>query len=137
MESALADSGFVIALVNSSDQRHSEVRSIYDRYPRILLPRLALVEVTYLVGRDAGVPTAIIFLKGLPASQFELVDAIDTDIGRAADIMHQYADSKIDFVDACIMAISERLKITTILTIDQRDFSLFRPLHCRNFTLLP
>lgn len=137
MQRALADSGFVIAFVNDSDRRHSEVRPIYFQYPQILLPRLALVEVVYLVTRDAGIPKAIALLKSLPRSRFELVDATDNDIERAADIMQQYADSRVDFVDASIMAIAERFNIQTILTIDQRDFRLFRPMHCQSFTLLP
>ncbi|MGF1600738.1 MAG: hypothetical protein ACFCU8_01750 [Thermosynechococcaceae cyanobacterium] len=40
-------------------------------------------------------------------------------------------------MNVSIMAIAERLNITTVLTIDQRDFSLFRPLHCQNFILRP
>lgn len=137
MQRVLADSGFVIAFVNDSDQRHSEVRPIYFQYPQILLPRLALVEVVYLVTRDAGIHKAITLLKSLPKSRFELVDSIDRDIERAADIMQQYADSKVDFVDASIIAIAEQLSIQTILTIDQRDFRLFRPVHCQSFMLRP
>lgn len=137
MESVIADSGFIVALANRLDQRHAEVRPIYLQYPQILLPQLALVEVAYLIGRDVGIPTVVKFLKGIPASRFELIEATAQDINRAADILDRYVDSKIDYVDACVMAISERLNITTVLTIDRRDFSLFRPLHCQNFILLP
>lgn len=137
MERVIADTGFVVALVNRFDQQHTKVRRVYAQYPKILLPRLALVEIAYLIGRDVGVPLVISFLKGLPASRFELIDAIDIDIERAADIMNQYADSKVDFVDSSVMAIAERLNITTVLTVDQRDFRLFRPSHCVSFTLLP
>jgi predicted nucleic acid-binding protein len=35
------------------------------------------------------------------------------------------------------MAMAERMKIKTILTIDRRDFSLYRPRHCEAFTLVP
>lgn len=52
-------------------------------------------------------------------------------------ILEQYADSKVDFVDASIMAIAERLDIRTVLTIDQRDFRLFQPSHCQSFILQP
>ncbi len=137
MEKVIADSGFVVALVNSSDDRHPDVKPIYQQYSRILLPQLVLVEVAYLVGRDTGIPTVVKFLKGLPASRFEVIEATALDIERAALILEQYADSKVDFVDASIMAISERLNITTVLTIDQRDFRLFKPLHCQSFTLQP
>ncbi|MEO1351951.1 MAG: PIN domain-containing protein [Cyanobacteria bacterium J06635_15] len=137
MEVVIADTGFVVALANRSDQRHAEVRPIYLQYPQILLPQLVLVEVAYLIGRDIGIATVVNFLQGLPASRFELIEATDQDIARVAEILEQYADSKVDFVDASVMAIAERLKVKTILTIDQRDFRLFRPSHCQSFTLLP
>ena len=137
MESVIADSGFIVALANSSDKRHAEVQPIYLTYPKILVPQLVLVEVAYLIGRDVGIPTVVRFLEGIPASRFELVEATAQDIERITQILGQYADSKVDFVDASVMAIAERLNITTVLTIDQRDFRPFRPLHCANFTLLP
>ena len=137
MERVIADSGFVIALINRSDQRHSEVSPIYQQYTQVLLPQMVLVEVAYLIGRDAGILTVVKFLKGLSASRFEVIEAMPEDIARTADILTQYADSKVDFVDAVVMSMAERLKIVTVLTIDQRDFRLFRPSHCSNFTLRP
>jgi hypothetical protein len=44
---------------------------------------------------------------------------------------------KIDFVDALIVAMAERLNITRLLTFDRRDFQLLRPKHCVSFELLP
>ncbi len=137
MERVLADSGFVVALVNRSDQRHDEVVPIYQQYAQILLPQMVLVEVAYLIGRDAGIQTVVQFLKGVPASRFDVIEASAQDIERTAQILEKYADSKVDFVDAIVMAIAERLAITTVLTIDRRDFSIFRPSHCEMFTLRP
>ncbi|OIP69215.1 MAG: twitching motility protein PilT [Oscillatoriales cyanobacterium CG2_30_40_61] len=137
MERVIADTGFVVALANRLDQRHADVTPIYLQYRQIFLPQVALVEVAYLIGRDAGITTVVQFLQGLSASRFQLIVAVDEDIERTANILEQYIDSRIDFVDACIMAIAERLKIHTILTIDQRDFRLFRPKHCDHFILKP
>jgi uncharacterized protein len=137
MERVLADSGFIVALVNRSDQRHAEVVPIYQQYAQILLPQMVLVEVAYLIGRDAGISTVVKFLQGLPASRFEVLEASAQDLERTAQILEKYADSKVDFVDAIVMAMAERLNIRTILTIDQRDFRLFRPSHCPSFTLRP
>ncbi len=137
MERVIADTGFIVALANRSDKRHTDVAPIYLQYPQILLPQVVLVEVAYLIGRDAGVTTVIKFLQGLSASRFELIAATEQDIARTATILEQYIDSKVDFVDANVMAIAEQLNIKTILTIDQRDFRLFRPIHCENFTLQP
>ncbi|NJL55835.1 PIN domain-containing protein [bacterium] len=137
MERVIADTGFVVALVNRADQRHADVAPIYLQYPQILLPQMVLVEVAYLIGRDATIATVVQFLQGLSSSRFELIAAAESDLARIASILEQYIDSKIDFVDASVMAIAERLNITTILTIDQRDFRLFRPHHCDSFTLKP
>ena len=137
MESVIADTGFVVALANRADQRHRDVLPVYSHHPLILMPQLVLVEAAYLIGRDAGIPTVVKFLRGLPASRFEIIAVTDQDIARTANLIEQYADSKVDFVDASIIAIAERLKIQTVLTIDQRDFRMVRPHHCESFTLLP
>jgi predicted nucleic acid-binding protein len=137
MGTAIADTGFIVALTNNTDVRHAEVRAIYVQKPRILVPQTVLVEVAYLLGRDAGAMILVAFLRGLPASRFTVVELTDPDIARIAEILDQYADSRVDFVDASVMAMAERLNIMTVLTIDQRDFRLFRPKHCKNFILLP
>ncbi|GCA75326.1 ribonuclease VapC26 [Microcystis aeruginosa NIES-2520] len=134
---AISDTGFVVALLNQSDGKHRNVLEIYQKYERILLPQTVLAEVAYLVGRSAGIATVSAFLKGLSASRFLLISLSETDVIRVSEILEEYKDSRIDFVDASVMAIAERLKITLVLTLDQRDFRLFRPEHCQNFDILP
>jgi predicted nucleic acid-binding protein len=103
----------------------------------ILLPQTVLAEVAYLVGRNAGITTVVSFLRGLSASRFRLVALTEQDIERVAEILADYADSRIDFVDASVMAVAERFGSTKILTLDQRDFRLFRPRHCESFEIIP
>ncbi len=133
----ISDTGFVVALLNQADIKHSDVVAIYQNYQQILLPQTVLAEVAYLVGRSAGVSTVAAFLKGLSASRFHLIPLSETDVIRVSEILEEYKDSRIDFVDATVMAIAERLKITLILTLDQRDFRLFRPKHCQSLEILP
>ena len=77
------------------------------------------------------------FLEGLTTSDIELVQITPTDIERAHRVLEQYADSELDFVDSTIVAIAERRDITRILTLDRRDFSIIRPLHCEYFEIFP
>jgi predicted nucleic acid-binding protein len=133
----IADTGFVVALLNQRDDRHQNVVPIYLEIPRILLPQTVLAEVAYLLGRDAGILTVTAFLKGLSKSRFQLTTLSDPDIEYTAEILETYADSRIDFVDATVMAIAQRYQSKLILTLDQRDFRLFRPQHCTNFEILP
>ncbi len=139
MEGAIvvADTGFVVALLNRSDARHTDVIAVYLRQQQILIPQTVLAEVAYLLGRNAGIVTVIAFLRGIAASRFNLVALTDSDLERIAEILEKYADSRIDFVDASVMAVAERYGSKTILTLDQRDFRLFRPQHCESFEILP
>jgi uncharacterized protein len=59
------------------------------------------------------------------------------DLVRVHGILEQYTDSQLDFTDAAIVAIAERLNITRVYTLDRRDFSIIRPSHCDYFELLP
>ena len=135
---AVADTGFVVALLNRTDAWHGAASALYAELDTtVLLPQTVLAEVAYLVGRAAGTTAAAAFLTGIPRSRFRLVALDEQDVQRTAEILNQYSDSRIDFVDASVMAIAERLQLTTVLTLDQRDFRLFRPQHCTHFVLLP
>jgi predicted nucleic acid-binding protein len=137
MEIVIADTGFIVALANLSDPKHQIVKEYYLEYQTILMPQTVLAEVAYLIGRESGIKTVSNFLKGLSKSHFSVVPITSEDILRTAEILEQYLDSRIDFVDASVMAIAERLNIITILTLDQRDFNLYRPKNCSHFYLLP
>jgi len=134
----VADTGFVVALLNRGDVRHGDVVDVYKEMKKpILLPQTVLAEVAYLVGKIAGVENVVLFLRGLKESRFQLVALLDEDVERVARILERYADSRIDFVDASVMAVAERFHSSIVLTLDRRDFLLFRPEHCDFFELLP
>ena len=133
----VSDTGFIVALLNQMDQKHHEVSVVYLQHEKILLPQTVLVEVAYLVKREAGIETVICFLENLPASRFSVIALTEEDLDRTAKILDDYSDSNLDFVDATVMAIAERYKIVQVLTLDQRDFRLFRPRHCESFEILP
>jgi predicted nucleic acid-binding protein len=101
------------------------------------VPYIVLPELAYLILRDVGYATLVQFLHSIAAGDLPLVEATATDLERAAQLLTQYADARVDFVDCVIVAMAERLNITRILTVDRRHFMLFRPKHCRAFVLLP
>lgn len=134
----LLDTGFFYALINRNEQQHTAVVSVAKRIKEpIILPSPVTTEVAYLVARDLGAIHLAEFVESLAQAGFVIVEPIPEDYTRAARIIRQYHDTKIDFVDAIIVATAERLNITKILTIDQRHFRLFRPKHCPGFELLP
>jgi predicted nucleic acid-binding protein len=133
----VADTSFVVGVLSRTDRAHGSCVELYQAHKRILLPQTVLNEVAYLIGTRAGSEYLIQFLRGLPQSHFTLVEVDQPILDRTADLLVKYADSRLDFVDATIIALAERINSNTIFTLDRRDFHLVKPSHCDRFTLLP
>jgi uncharacterized protein len=68
--------------------------------------------------------TAVIRLVGEGA----LVLTFDTasNIGRILALMGKYKDLPMDFADACLVTMSKQEKDSLVVTLDRRDFSIYR-----------
>ena len=135
--SSLVDSGFIIALLSGDDDDHRACATVFATERDKLLPVVTLPEIAYVMINQGKRETFIKFLKSIGQGSIPLVYPDSTDLSRAADVMHQYADANLDIVDCIIIAMAERLNIERILTIDHRDFRMVRPQHIPTFTILP
>ena len=134
----LLDSGFLFASLNSSEAEHkATIRVLEDIREPIVLPVPAITEVAYLLARDISNEAAADFIASLASTELTLEVPHQEDYSRSSEILRQYSDAKLDFVDALIVAIAERRNINRLLTLDRRDFQLIRPKHCASFELLP
>lgn len=77
------------------------------------------------------------FVSSLATGTVQIEQVAPEDLIRTHQILEQYADSQLDFTDAAIVALAERLNVTRVYTLDRRDFSMIRPKHCDYFELLP
>ena len=138
MKLCIIDSGFLYALIDDSDQYAQHVREAAESiFEPILLPSPAITETAYFVQRNLGQAALARFVGSLNIMGMSIIDPVEPDMNRAAEILQAYPDQDIDFVDAMIVAMAERLDVTKILTIDRRHFSIFRPAHCESFEILP
>lgn len=139
MNDILLDSSFVTALNNPRDKYHTSAAEFVaaNKDASYLLPDVVLPEAAFLLHRAGGSLAVRLFVNRIIASGARLQGLERSDLETARDIMAQYADAKLDFVDCCLMALSERLLITQVCTFDRRDFSLFRPRHVSHLELLP
>lgn len=120
MSRALADSSFIYALAAPNDANHL-VALEYSKSAEIpLLPDVILTEVTFLLRNRISYRAVVMFLRSLSKSDAQLEPITLADIRRGVDIMTAYSDARLDFVDCCIMALTERLSITQVLTFDRR-----------------
>ena len=135
--SALLDTGALLAAIAQNDDLHDICALALAEEPEPLLPYIVLPELAYLILRDIGYATLTQFLHSIAAGDLPLVPSTPADLERAAHLLTQYTDVRVDFVDCVIVAMAERLNITRILTVDRRHFTLFRPKHCHMFELRP
>ncbi len=132
------DTSFLFALTDLTDLNHDRVLAVVQSINEpLLLPSFVLPEVCYLIASSLGHQAMRKFIANLVVSGVQIESMMATDLERVGQILEQYADSQLDFVDAVIVAISERLRITRVLTLDRRDFSIMRPIHCDYFEILP
>lgn len=59
------------------------------------------------------------------------------DRRRIAELTEKYADFPLGGVDASLVAVAERLGLSTVATLDHRHFRAVRPKHVSAFNLVP
>ncbi|MBD2138129.1 PIN domain-containing protein [Anabaena sp. FACHB-1237] len=134
----ILDTSFLLATVNRKDKNHNLVLDIIVNLKEpLILPMTVLPEVSYLIASRLGHHIMRQFLADLVVSNMMIEVITKEDLQRTTEILTQYSDSQLDFVDATITAIAERMNITKVLTLDRRDFSIIRPKHCHYFQIFP
>jgi predicted nucleic acid-binding protein len=90
-----------------------------------------------MASRALGASAFPAVLEQIRAGVLEVEDLTDADYERIAELMRTYADLRVGFVDAAVLAIVERLRETKLATLDHRHFSVMRPRHVDALELLP
>lgn len=96
-----------------------------------------IAETAWLLLDRGGLDAQIGFLAMITTGQIRPVDLTAEDWVRVVELVSTYADLALDVIDASTISIAERLGLTTIATIDHRDFRVVRPEHCDAFELVP
>ncbi len=135
---AILDTSFLFALTDLGDRNHNRVLAVAQSSNEdLVLPVVVLPEICYLIASRLGHQAMRRFMSSLTNQAVQVESVTAEDLLRVSEVLEQYADSQLDFTDAVIVAIAERLTINRIYTLDRRDFSIIRPIHCDYFELLP
>lgn len=133
----VCDTGVVFAALSPRERAHSVCAALLEHVTPTAIPSPAFVEVDWLA-RSRGVGDAMDrLLASIDDGSVAVVELDEADYRRVRSLLRTYADLPLDFVDAAVVAIAERLEQTTIATLDHRHFSVVRPLHVPAFELVP
>jgi predicted nucleic acid-binding protein len=140
MKRILVDTSFLVSLINPREERHADCARVATQivsHKQWIVPQTVLTETTYMLDKWLGHHVMRSFVARMNRSDWDIRPIQASDLQRCEELLEQYADSRLDFVDSTLVALSEQLDIDTILTLDRRHFYMIRPKHIPHFTILP
>ncbi len=134
----VVDTGPVVAALISSDPSHEACAQLLrDTKTVPVIPAPVLIEVDQLLRSARPDDLFTQFLDDVDAGAYRVIHPTSSDLRRAKELLVQYADLRVGFVDAAVLAIVERLGETKLATLDHRHFGAMRPRHTDSLELLP
>lgn len=134
MTPVIVDTGFLVALFRRNDRLRAAAREHLraHHYPLVTLAPV-VVESCFFLDSEGKVSLLQAIVRGaigvteLPAGAYADVEAL----------IRKYADRDIDFTDAALLWFAGESGWRRILTVDERDFSVYRIKGARRFEIVP
>ncbi len=117
----IADTGFLVAFANRADRHHDWALSLASRVVDPLLTCEAVLAETVFHLEDAGLVMQMVD-DGLVALAFDVREHVSA-LGALA---RRYVDRKPDLADLCLIRMSELNRQHQVITIDRKDFRIYR-----------
>lgn len=118
---AIADTGFLVALANRSDQHHGWARQLSEQVTEPLLTCDAVLAEAAFHLRNTALVLAFVD-TGLIRPAFNVADHLT----RLSELATRYADRKPDLADLCLIRLSELNAKFPVITTDLADFRAYR-----------
>lgn len=132
----LIDTGPLVAFFDSSDNYHRICLDLLkDLDYSLVTVWPVLSEAFYLLNFSWKAQDNL--WEYLARGAMEIVHPETRMMERCRVLMNKYKDLPMDLADAALVAIAETKKISTIFTLDHKDFSVYRPTHVKRFELIP
>jgi len=133
VQNIVVDAGPLIALFRRRDKHHLRVKRFLAASSARLVTTLPVVtEVCHFLNAQ-GKPAFLMWVRrggltiqAVGADDFEQIGAI----------MERYVDRDIDFADASLIWLADRLNSTAVLTVDRRDFEVYRLSNGKAFQII-
>ena len=129
MRRILVDSGILLSYYQRNEPLHQAVVAFFDQTSAQLISSpICIAEVLWLLG-DPGDPRVLMahnhLLGAVSRGGLEAINLLPEDYARVAELNERYADLPGDFADLTLVALSERLDVKEILSLDG-DFDVYR-----------
>ena len=122
--SIIIDTGFFLALNQKNDAFHQKAKALATEYHSYewITTWPVLTELFHLLSPYF----AQSLLKDQQKGLFKIYPLNEKDVDRVLYVSKKYEDHEIDLADISLVILAEYLEHGTILSCDQRDFSILR-----------
>lgn len=121
---AWVDTGFLVALFAKEDPHHPSANAFLKQLGRIELHSIWPVVVEACFFLDIRGKLAL--LQWIERGAMTLHDLSPQDLPLVRNTLEKYQNLEPDFTDAVLVTLASILKVRHILTVDERDFSVYR-----------
>jgi predicted nucleic acid-binding protein len=132
----LLDTGPIVAFLDPGDAEHDRVSAILEAFTgRLATTTAVVVEAMHFVGI---VPTGpALLVEFLLTSRTDIHECTSLEsLTDAAALMDKYRDTPMDFADATLVLLAERLRTVRICTLDRRGFRTYRTRRRKSFEIV-
>ena len=120
----IVDSGPIIALFDAGDAYHHAAIEFVRQSRAKLISSMAMVtEAMYVL--DQSLQARKNLLAWIQGGGLTLTEPVNGDFARIGELIEKYADLPMDFTDAVVVALCERLSINHVASVDG-DFGIYR-----------
>ena len=101
-------------------------------WSRLVVASPVVTEVCHLLAdplRRGGPTLASEFCAAIADDELRVIEATPHDYRRMSELLATYSSARLQAVDACVIALAERLDLGEVATLDRRDFLMVAPRH--------
>lgn len=134
----LVDTGVLVSAADSDEPRHAACATLlWQHRGELVVPAPVVPETAWLIESRLSPAAEVRFLRLVTARALQVIDLEISDYERCIDLIEKYADLGLGLVDASLVTVAEARGITTLATLNTRDFRVVRPRHVDALTLIP
>lgn len=136
MNYAIADTGPLVALIDKSDKDHQRCVEWFKNFQgQLVSTEAVLTEALYLLNLSAQAQITCLdfFIRGV----IELRAVEQNELAAIRDLIALYQNVPMDFADATLVNLANKMSCYSVFSLDIKDFSIYRGKGNKAFDIYP
>lgn len=124
----IVDTGFWLALGNKNDEAHIPAVTLFSSLTneKFITTWCVVTETCYLLQNRVDINAPQTFIKKISEGKLDVFDITPSHCFRIGELMEKYRDLPMDLADASLVILAETIGHGRILSVDYRDFNIYR-----------